>query len=60
MTTCSACGKHFLTSFTEGNIFCSVGCQISNDPIEPIQRPVSRSRPARTARGKVRQVAEIE
>jgi hypothetical protein len=34
---CVRCGKPFKTSYTEGLIYCSVGCQIAEDPIEPVQ-----------------------
>jgi hypothetical protein len=46
--SCVACGKSFLTSYMEGGLYCSVGCQVHDDPIEPAQRPQTQSRPART------------
>ena len=50
--TCIVCGKSFRCGYTEMGLFCSVGCQIAEDPIEPVQRPLSRSRPARVVRAK--------
>ncbi len=47
---CIVCGKLFWCGYTEMKLHCSVGCQIHDDPIEPIQRTPSRSRPARVAR----------
>jgi hypothetical protein len=56
MMTCRKCGKAFPTPAESGQLFCSVGCQITVDSIdnEYVWYSIRRSRPARTGgrRGK--------
>ena len=47
---CRECGKMFHTLPQDGQIFCSVGCQLAVDSIDGVymHRPVGRARPAKT------------
>lgn len=49
---CRECDKDFHTQSGQGQLFCSVHCQLKRDPLEsePVHRPSRRARPAKTVK----------
>jgi DNA-binding transcriptional regulator YiaG len=50
---CAECGRMFTTTWTQGQIYCSVGCQLAKDTLEDSIddfRQALRARPAKVAR----------